>query len=165
MILLKNMTLKNLALTAISFLSVLMSVFAFAFGIIGNNLQAPITAFSWVFNGVKHHSWELSGFGTFLVTFAFGIALGSLVFFVASLFFAKDKKTYVKMLRFASLISFAATLILMIGGFIVVAAYNRMMFGPFASKALLFVSKAFIPCIINAILTAGYFGADMVLGD
>ena len=70
MLLLRNMTLKNLALTAISFLSAMMSILAFSFGVAGNVLEKPINAINWLFKSASFHAWEISGLGTFLIAFS-----------------------------------------------------------------------------------------------
>ncbi|MBR5817892.1 MAG: hypothetical protein IKY62_04530 [Clostridia bacterium] len=161
MTLLKNPTIKNLALTAISFICALMSLFAFNFGIIGNKLQAPISAKEWLFRFKEFHSFELSGFGTLLVAISFIISVGSILIFLVKFIFS-PKSSYTNGMRLVALTSLLATLTLMIAGFIVSGAYANMMF-PFADELKSTVSSdTYIPFLINLALTGAYFGADKV---
>ena len=161
MFLLKDMSLKNLAMTAVGFLSALFTFLAlstfklivFPFG------EGGFTAFKWIFDAKRLNSWNASGFGTFVAIVAFIFAIGTVGLFLATFVVASDKSTYRKGMRLVCLLSVATTLILMIAGFIVIGGLATNGSMPDCSTA------TYIPLIINVILTAGYFGADMVLGD
>ena len=127
--------------------------------------QSISLAFSMRFFNVRKYAWEISGLGTFLIAFSFGIAIGSLVLFVAVFLLSPTKSKYVRGTRFVTLAALAATMILMIGGFIVSSAYNEMFFGSYLHELDVYVAQTFIPFVINTLLCIAYFGANMMLSD
>jgi hypothetical protein len=159
MFLLKDMSLKNIAKTGIGFLSTLFAFLSiFVFSLVDSEwMREGITAVKWLFDSDRYMSWDISGFGTFLVIPAilFAVAAGGL--FLLTFVRASSKNEYSNGMRLVAIISAISIFIFMIAGFIIT--------GGFADKFYLdeYTTCMIIPFIISVVLAGGYFGVDMFL--
>ena len=158
MVLLNDMSLKNLAKTAIGFLSALFSFLAvISFNLIEEPGFGGINAWRWFFDAEFLYSWEISGFGTFLVLVSFAFVLATVGLFLATFILAPNVSTYSKGMRLVTIIAVIATLVLMVAGFIVTGDFGKAM------RFFEYGTATYIPFIITVVLAIGNIGADMVL--
>ena len=155
MILLKDMSIKNLALTFFGFISALFSILSLVFKIITFDYGPGISGFKWLFGDGYGSGWDISGFASFLTLVVFVFAIGIIGLFCATFLLAGDKTTYRKGMRLVTVANLVSALVYMIAGFVAKGVYRDEYFG----------TAAFIPFILAIVFTLGYFASDKVLGE
>ena len=156
MILFKNLSLKNILLSAIAATSALFAILSLLFSVV--NVSAfgateGTSGFKFLFDG----GFDFQAFAAVLVLLVFIAAIAILALFVLVAVMAKDLETYKKGLRLVTVANAVSALIYMIAGFVALSS-------DFAFSDD-FGTAAFVPFIIAAVLTAGYFVSDKLIKD
>ena len=162
MILLKNLTIKNLLLTVLAAFTSAMSVLSILFGIAGNVLETPHTVYEWLMEADRYLSWRISGFGTLLALVSIVIGVCSVLLFFTVFLLSPNKGVYLKGLRLVTVTALFASFLLMIAGFIVSYDYTMFIFAGAPTSYLSGSYTAFthIPFIINLISSAVFLAVN-----
>lgn len=154
MVLLKDMSIKNLAMTFFGFVSALFSILSLCFKIITVEYGPGTNGFRWLFGENGFSGWDISGFAGFLTLVVFILAIGIIGLFCATFLLAGDNTTYRKGMRLVTIANLFSALIYMIAGFVAKGAI-----GDYVGTA------AFVPMILAVVFTVGCIASDKVLGD
>ena len=159
--LLKNLSLKNLVLTAIATLGAALSVFAFTFGFVGNGLQLPLTLYEWLFEyGTIELLMKTCPVGTVLAFIAILPALFSIIKLVFTVLFVLKPSTYRKEMKKTVIIAFVSTVLLAIAGAITSLTYTST----FLEEAM-YSSEMHLPLVFSLLITVSYFIMDAFVKD
>ena len=156
MILFKNLSLKNIVLSAIAATSALFAILSLLFSVV--NVSAfgeteGTSGFKYLFDG----GFDFQAFAAVLVLIVFVAAIAILALCVLVAVMSKDLETYKKGLRLVTVANAVSALIYMIAGFVALASdYTEI--GNWGTAA-------FVPFIIAAVLTAGYFVSEKFIKD
>lgn len=159
MVLLKNLSLKNIVLTAITLVVALFAILSLVFGVytetvefLGEKETFATSGFEYLFGNELYSGWDINVFAAILCLIVFIAAIAIIGLFCAVFVLAKDEDTYKRGLRLVNVATCVSAVIYLIAGIV-------------AASELNVGTAAFVPLIIVGVLTAGYFVADKMLKD
>ena len=167
MILTKNLTAKNIAVTAVAFVAALFSILSLVFSAVtataklwGETMTEGISGFKWLFGDETGSGWDQSVFSAILCLLVFLAAIAIIALFVASIVLAKDVATYRKGMRLVTFANCISAVVYLIAGIVAAASYSE-----FSNDYITYGTAAFVPLIIAVVLVAGYIVCDKMIPE